>query len=296
MGKFGRGMALLLGLALGGCSGAEVLNALATGSGVAVTRDIAYAPETGQRLDLYVPERPDAGAPVLVFFHGGGWESGAPGDYRFLGLALARRGVTTVVAGTRLYPAVRYPAFLEDAALAVRWAQDRLAQDKLGGGGRVFLMGHSAGAHIAAMLALDPRWLGAVGLRPERDLAGMIGLSGPYDFLPLRSPTLRAIFGPPETLPATQPIRHVSAAAPPMFLATGCADRVVDPGNTARLAAAQRAAGGAVATRAYPRIGHALTIGAFAGPLRFTAPVLEETLAFLRNPGAAAGTATCPPA
>jgi acetyl esterase/lipase len=297
MGRLGRVIALLLGGALGGCSGADVLNGLASDAGVSVRRDIAYGAEPGQRLDLYSPEPPESGAPIVVFFHGGGWESGTPGGYRFLGTALARQGVTVVVAGYRLYPAVRYPGFVEDGALAVRWAHDSLAPE-----GRVFVMGHSAGAYIAAMLALDPRWLGAVGLRPGRDLAGMIGLSGPYDFLPLQSPTLRTIFGPEAERPATQPIRYVNAEAPPIFLATGCADRVVDPANTTRLAAAQRTVGGSVSTSAYSGIGHVLTIGAFAGPLRFTAPVLAETLAFLRDPGAAtgttAGTATCaaPPA
>lgn len=272
---------LALAASLGACSGADVLNAMASGRSVSATTDIAYAPVAGQRLDLYSPARPEPDGAVVIFFHGGGWETGAPADYRFLGTALARRGVTTVIAGYRLYPTVRYPAFLEDAALATRWARDHVA-----GGRPVFVMGHSAGAYIAAMLALDGRWLGAVGVQPGRDLAGFIGLSGPYDFLPLRSETLKTIFGPEAQRPATQPIRYLRPGAPPMFLATGCADTTVDPGNTARLAAAQRAAGGVVVERSYPRLGHVLTIGAFAGVLDFIAPVLAETKDFLADPQA----------
>ena len=277
--------ALLLAAGLGGCSGADVLNTLASGRGVAATPDIAYADGPGRRLDLYTPATPAPGAPVVVFFHGGGWETGTPADYRFLGTALARHGVTAVIAGYRLYPEVRYPAFLEDAALATRWARDHAA-----GGGRVFVMGHSAGAYIAAMLALDGRWLGAVGMQPGRDLAGFVGLSGPYDFLPLRSETLKTIFGPEDQRPDTQPIRHLGPGAPPMFLATGCADTTVLPANSARLAAAQRAAGGIVVERSYPLLGrplvHELTIGAFAGALGFVAQVREEVLAFLADPTA----------
>lgn len=268
-----RSLALAAALLLGGCSGADLLNGLASGQGVAVTRDIPYAAPLA--LDLYEPAAPEPEAPVLVFFHGGGWETGSPADYRFLGTVLARRGLRVVIPAYRLWPEAGYPAFLEDGARAVRWAHDRWP------GARLVLMGHSAGAYIAAMLALDGPWLGAVGMRPERDLAAVIGLSGPYDFLPLRSPVLQAIFGPERGWPATQPIAHVAPGAPPMLLATGLADTTVRPANTARLAAALRAAGNRVEERYYPQIGHVMTIGAFAGLLRPAAPVRADVLGFL---------------
>ncbi|SDB67244.1 alpha/beta hydrolase [Belnapia rosea] len=277
--RISRSLLLALALCLGGCSGTGLLNRLAPAEGVTVARGIPYAGRLG--LDLYEPAPPvdglpRDGVPVLVFLHGGGWESGMPSDYRFLGTVLAREGVRVVIPAYRLWPEAGYPAFLRDAAQAVRWARERWP------GARLFLMGHSAGAYMAAMLALDGRWLGAAGLRPGRDLAGVIGLSGPYDFLPLRSPVLRAIFGPEPGWPDTQPIHHVAPGAPPMLLATGLADTTVAPANTARLAAL-RAAGDRVTLRYYPQIGHAMTIGAFAGLLRPVAPVREDVLGFLRG-------------
>lgn len=272
-GRLARPLAVLAALLLGGCSGADVLNRLASGRGVAVTRGIPYAAPLA--LDLYEPEAPAPAAPVLVFFHGGGWETGDPADYRFLGTTLAREGLRVVIPAYRLWPAAGYPAFLEDGAQALRWARDRWP------GAPLVLMGHSAGAYIAAMLALDGRWLGAVGLQPGRDLAGAIGLSGPYDFLPLRSRVLQGIFGPEPGWRDTQPIAHVTSGAPPMLLATGLADTTVRPANTTRLAAALRAAGNLVEERYYPQLGHVMTIGAFAGLLQPVAPVRRDVLEFL---------------
>jgi acetyl esterase/lipase len=145
----------------------------------------------------------------------------------------------------------------------------------------LFLMGHSAGAYNAVMLAVDPRWLKAEGLEPKRDLKGVVGLAGPYDFLPLHSERLKVIFGPPDQRPDTQPINHVDGRNPPLLLATDTADKVVDPGNTARMAAKVRAGGGSVATRDYPGLSHALLMGAVAAPLRFLAPVLADATQFI---------------
>jgi hypothetical protein len=138
------------------------------------------------------------------------------------------------------------------------------------------------GAHIAAMLRLDERWLGEMTLDPRRDLAGMIGLAGPYDFLPFNDATLDAIFGTRD-LSQTQPINFVRPNEPPVLLATGGADRTVSPSNTARLASRIRSGGGAVTDVIYPRIGHLGLIGAFAPPLRFLAPVLRDVVIYVER-------------
>ncbi len=279
-----RALALgLLGLATAvGASAAlapvGALNLIARlGGGYALERDIAYGPLPRQRLDVYRPRRAPAGAPVAIFFYGGSWDSGDKAMYRFVGAALANRGIVTVIPDYRVYPDVRFPTFLEDAARAVASARRSVSP-----GAPVFLIGHSAGAHIAAMLALDPQWLAGEGLTPQHDVAGLVGLSGPYDFLPLHSATLKAIFGPPETLGRTQPINFVGAGAPPAFLATGRGDTVVDPDNTRRLAERIRSAGGDVETRIYDRVSHQTMIGAFSFPLRPLAPVLADVAAFIR--------------
>src|SRR5262249_55792661 len=154
----------------------------------------------------------------------------------------------------------------DDCALAVRWALDNIAGD--GGDPRqVFLMGHSAGAYNAAMLALAPAYLDAAGVERSR-LRGLIGLPSPYEFLALTGNVPKAVFGSPDTPVTPQPIHFASSAAPPALLVTGAQDDVVDPGNSRRLAARLRAQGGRAREIVYPDLGHRTLVGAFAAPFR----------------------------
>ncbi|MBV9734393.1 MAG: alpha/beta hydrolase [Acidisphaera sp.] len=269
---------LLLAL-LGACSPAAILNATAPHEGIVLHADLAYAPGPDHGLDVYAPVQPRADAPVVVFFYGGDWQSGARAMYRFVGAALAARGIVTVIPDYRRYPAVRFPAFMRDAAAAVAWTRAHVGAYG-GDAARLFLMGHSAGAQIATLLALDGQYLREAGVDPC-DIAGVIGLAGPYDFLPLHDATLKVIFGPPADWPRSQPIDFVTPAAPPMLLAAGTDDHTVDPGNTVRLAARLRAAGVEADERLYPDIGHPVLIGAFAWPLAFLAPVRRDTQRFI---------------
>jgi acetyl esterase/lipase len=245
---------------------------------IAFTRSIAYAKGARHTLDVCRPKAATA-APVVVFFYGGGWRSGSKATYRYVAKALARRGYVAVVPDYRIYPEVLYPDFLDDGARAVRWAKDN-AQKFGGDPKKLFLMGHSAGAHIAAMLAVDASWLEKVGLAPGRDISGLIGVSGPYDFLPLRDKTLAVIFGGANR-PETQPINHVAPGAPPALLLTGGKDDVVDAGNSTRLAERLRAAGNDATAIVYPRAGHYIIVAALAPVLRALVPVLRDTDAFI---------------
>jgi len=240
----------------------------------------AYGPDPRQKLDVYVPPGRPKGAPVAVFFYGGSWDSGRRQDYNWVGKALASRGFVTVVADYRLYPAVRYPGFLEDGAQAVRWASDNAA--RFGGDpGRIVLVGHSAGAYNAVMLGLDGRYLAAAGVDPKH-IRALAGLSGPYDFLPLKGDITNRIFGQTADLPATQPLSYVAKDSPPAFLATGDADTMVWPKNTVALAARLRAAGVPVEERHYAGVDHVRMVLALSRPLRGRAPVLDEMTDFLR--------------
>lgn len=287
--RFGRAFAMALAATpLIGCSGSAVVNALTPRSGYTVERDLAYGPATRQRLDLYRPDGAAADAPVLVFFYGGNWQTGSKDLYRFVGQAFASRGYVTAIPDYRLWPEARYPAFVEDGAMAVRWLED---QPATAGGRPIYLAGHSAGAYIAAMLTLDRRWLGesdaAAGCRP---IAAAAGLAGPYDFLPLNDSVLEEIFGPGPASPTSQPINHVAAGDPPMLLATGSDDRTVRPRNSVVLADRLASAGVAAELIEYPGLGHVEIVAALAAPLRFLAPVLDDVDAFLRRqPGCAVG-------
>lgn len=270
---------LLIGL-LAACSPLKVLNSLTPGSTFIKTRGIAYGSDPRQKLDIYQPRQVVPGAPVVVFFYGGSWNSGSRSDYDFVGEALASRGMVVVIADYRLYPQVRYPAFLEDGARAVAWTHEHIG----GFGGatqRLYLMGHSSGAYNAAMLALDSRWLAQVGLSP-RIIKGWIGLAGPYDFLPIRNTEVRPVFFYPDSPVDSQPINHVSQGAPPALLIAANQDSLVNPQrNTGGLANKLRAAGVPVQEFYFARPGHATLLAALSRPLRGLAPVLERVSGFV---------------
>jgi acetyl esterase/lipase len=242
--------------------------------------DIAYGPEAHNRLDVYVPARPATEPrPVVVFWHGGRWRYGDKSDYRFVGAALAESGYVVVVANYRHWPQVKMPGFMHDAAQAAHWAAAH-ANDYGGDSGRLYLMGHSAGAHLAALVTLDSRYFAASG-RPPPSIAGVIGLSGPYDFLPLLEADVQDMFGPPPIYPESQPINFVRAGAPPMLLLHGLADDTVKPKNSINLAAALAALGVPVTLKLYPKVSHADTVAALTALLRGRAPTLADIQAFV---------------
>jgi acetyl esterase/lipase len=270
-------MLLAAGL-LSGCSPAQLVNALVPHGDFALVADRPYGALPRQKLDIYTPVAHQGAKPVVIFFYGGNWQTGAKSDYLFVGQALASRGFIVVIPDYRLYPEVRYPGFLHDGAAAVSWTLAHI--DEIGGDrGRVTLMGHSAGAYIAAMLALDPRWLGNDRAR----LHSVIGLAGPYDFLPLTDPVLQVIFGTEPDLTRTQPITFADGSAPPFLLISGLDDQTVRPANSMHLAARLRESGGDAVEKYYQGVGHIGLIGAIAAPLHFYAPTLDDVSAFLER-------------
>jgi acetyl esterase/lipase len=242
--------------------------------------NIAYGPDPQQRLDVYVPQRAaEEPRPVVVFWHGGRWREGDKADYRFVGAALAESGYLTLVANYRHYPQVKMQGFMHDAAQAVLWAAAH-AKEYGGARERLYLMGHSAGAHLAALVALDPRYFAAAG-QAAPHIAGVIGLSGPYDFLPLLEPDVQDMFGPAELYPESQPINFVRADAPPMLLVQGLNDETVLPKNARNLATALGALGVPVTLRLYSKLSHADTVAALAALLRGRADTLADIRGFV---------------
>ena len=288
--RWAAGAALLAGMssAMAG-AGAGLLNALAAMRGHQGASDVAYGPLPRQRFDVYVPgtsidEADEAtGSPLVIFVYGGSWSMGSRRDYVFVGQALAARGFTVMVVDYRLYPEVRYPDFLEDCARAVGYGLEH-ARELGADPHRVFLYGHSAGAYNVAMLALDPRWLRAVGHSPD-ELGGWLGLASPYDFLPIGDPGVKLVFDWPGTSPDTQPINHVDDLARPLPAFVGAAqhDNVVHPEqNSEPLAARMTARGTAVTFKTYAHVNHPLLVGALSWPLTAFAPVLDDSVAFMR--------------
>lgn len=247
-----------------------------------VAAAIPYGSDDRQKLDIWAPRNAASDKlPVVVFFYGGGWNEGARGDYGFAGAAYASQGFIAVVPDYRLVPQVRFPAFVQDGALSIRWVLDNI--ERYGGDPeRITIAGHSAGAHIGAMLALDARYLAAAGVRPGTVKAAAL-LAGPYDFLPLNESRGRNAFGAWPRPEETQPISFASASAPPIFLAHGSNDRVVLARNSRRLAERLQQAGATVELRIYQGASHVDLASSLAGPFRGKTPVLAESSAFLRE-------------
>ena len=274
----GRTLLVPLLLALAGCSSFDLVNGI-TGSGHYVRHpDLVYRDGPRGGLDVYTPAGPANPAPVIVFFYGGGWREGAREDYRFVASELTRAGYVVAIPDYRLHPEVAFPVFVEDGAAAVAWVAGNIAQYG-GDASRIVVAGHSAGAHIAALLALDRRYLDAEGIAPDA-IGALVGLSGPYDFLPLGDGYLQQVF--PEPLrERSQPVNFVRADAPSSLLVHGGDDDTVDVGNSRRLATALSDAGVSVELEIYEGVGHARVVAALASPLDRLAPTARDIAAFL---------------
>lgn len=267
---------LALGL-VAACSPLPVANTLLLRTDHRVAEGVAYGPLDRHRLDVYAPDDADA-APVVVFFYGGAWTSGNRGDYRFVGEALAARGIVAVIPDYRLHPEVGFPGFVEDGAQAARWTREHIERHG-GDPSHVVVAGHSAGAHLAALLALDRQYLGDDADR----LAGLVGLAGPYGFDPLTYDSTRPVFEGHPDADDFRPLDFAGPHAPPTLLLHGEADGTVLMVNTLELAARLREAGVPVRTTTYRRIGHVPLLLAFFPGLRWTAPVLDDVAEFVRD-------------
>ena len=275
---------LLLGSGLlSGCQAVlfRSLNATASKADIVVQHDVVYDRAHQLALDVYRP-RGAHDAPVVVFFYGGSWKSGKRQWYRWAGEALAKRGLVVVIPDYRLWPKVRLDGFMQDAAHAVAWTEAHVSEYG-GDPSSLFLMGHSAGAHIGALLATDGHWLAAVGMHPSQ-LAGFIGLAGPYDFLPLKDPDFIDMFGSTHQAQLrSQPVHFVDGDEPPMLLMQGSADKVVQPRNATSLAAAMKREDESVEVKMFPGIGHVAILLAMSRPFRGKAPVLDDAVAFIKE-------------
>jgi len=234
-------LGLIAVLLLTGCSPLHLVNSLSTEMDSTTVAHRRYGLEKRHQLDIFMPEKVVTGSPVVVFFYGGSWKRGEKGNYAFVGHSLSRKGYITVIPDYRLYPQVTFPSFVEDGALAVAWVNEHVEQARNG----VVVMGHSAGAHTAALLALDQRYLEAAG-QPSSTISGLIGLAGPYGFNPLEYRSTRPIFADVDVIDTAKPVSFACSAHPALLLLHGSEDHVVIPENSIELKRRARACTGNV--------------------------------------------------
>lgn len=278
-------LACFAALAVAGCSLQGAAEKVLLGRDFILTPGLPYGENARQRLDVYRPREAAPGAPVVVFFYGGRWQSGAKEQYRLLGDALTREGFVAVIPDYRLYPEVSSPGWVEDGARAIRWVRDSIV--RFGGDpGRIVVAGHSAGGYIAVLLALDPRWLRAAGAPPDA-VRGFAALAGPVATT-WTDRDVQTLMGPRAGWPATYPVTYVRGDAPPILLLHGRRDRTVSPGNSELLAAKVKAKGGCARARFYAGLDHVGILVALSLPRFGIAPVMRDLAAFVRDPRRAA--------
>ncbi len=248
---------------------------------VQIAQAISYGADAQQTLEIYRPTQNARDLPVLIFVHGGSWKDGNGRYYEFAGRAFAAQGYLTLVISYRLLPQHAYPDFIADVAVATAWANTH-AREFGGDGKRIYLVGHSAGAYNIAQAVLDKHFMQNAGVDVST-IKGVAGLAGPYDFLPLDSPTTIATFGGVKNLAATQPINFVRGDAPPFLLLHGTADTTVMPKNSRSLFKHLQDAGATAKLIEYQDVSHVGTILALAKPLRGNGPALDDVVKFFRD-------------
>ncbi len=277
---------LLASAMMAGCTKLGALNAVLPKDGATqeVIKDIAYGEKARQNLDIYIPTRQNSdqeALPVVVFFYGGSWNSGNKNEYSFVGYALNSKGYIAVLADYRLVPEVRYPEFVFDSANAVAWVAENISAYG-GDPDNLFIAGHSAGAYNAMMAGLAEPVYADQNVRVP-NVAGVIGLAGPYDFLPMKWPATRAAFKGSEEIDATQPINFLKQDSPPLLLITGVDDVQVDPRHSHTMNRLALDRGATARLRTYPDVGHAKLLLSIARPFRGWAPTLEDIDLFVKN-------------
>ncbi len=272
------------------CTPVKILNSLVPETSYQLISAKAYGTSNRQKLDIYLPKvnpkenaTPSTNAlkKVVIFYYGGNWDSGERADYKFVAEALVSHGYIVVIPDYRIYPEVLFPAFMADPVTAAKWVKTHINQ--YGGDvNKVFLAGHSAGAHMAVMMSINPEYLAVESLQPK-DFSGVIGLAGPYDFLPLKSDRLKTIFGNEAEQWKSQPINFVDGKNPPILLAVGKKDGTVWPRNTYNLAKKIKENNGLVEVVEFVNYGHIDMVTKLAKPLRGDGELLNAITTFVNS-------------
>lgn len=252
-------------------TGLWVINGLARSVDYQVEKDVPFGPHSRQRLDHYKLSQHET-KPTVLFFYGGNWRSGVKHDYRFVADTLLTLGFNVIVPDYRLYPLVRFADIRTDAVAALEAAVTRTE------GSDLFVMGHSAGAQLAALLTLDT----SLSTASER-IKGCIGLSGPYDFYPFTDDDHWDLFSPENAYPESQAVNYVRPDAPPLYLLHGAEDTRVRRGHSKSLMDKQIAAGGRANREVYPGLGHADLIVQFSRLHRGKAQVVADLAKFIQQ-------------
>ena len=237
-----------------GCSPFKVADVLSPYSGYEVITNVPYGTLERQKLDIYTPTKKQKSSDIIIFIYGGSWKSGEKSNYRFIAQPFTNAGFITIVPNYRLYPEVRFPEFNKDVAKAVAWVHRNLSNST--GPKNIVLVGHSAGAHIAALISLDPKYLEVEGLSPSI-IKTWVSLAGPLAFNPLKTRSTRPIFETvKDDIKQAQPINFSRKNSRPAVLFHGKKDTTVYEKNAILTAQALKKNDNRVIQKSFAGIGH----------------------------------------
>ena len=277
LGKF----PLILFIAITGCSPLKLADVLSPYQGYTSKSGIIYQKRNNLKLDIYEPTHKLKNDTIIMFIYGGAWRNGKRQQYRFIAQPFSELGFTTIIPDYRLFPNTRFPGFVEDIASSIAWTQRNLVGNTEKQ--RIVLIGHSAGAHIAALIALDQRYLGAHNLSPKI-LKGWVGLAGPYAFNPLKISSTRPIFESQKiNIDLARPITFAHKIGPPSLLLHGTNDTSVYISNSENLFYAIKNSGGMVEFNPLENVGHVGVLVSIANRKLGGAAVLGKIESFVNG-------------
>ena len=241
-------------------------------------QQFSYGSDSQQSFDLYLPKTSAPKIPV-VYVYGSAWKTSFnKSDFTFVAQALTSLGHPVIVPEHRRFPEVKFPVFVEDVADAISYV-DRNNIGLPKPFAEFILMGHSSGAHTAALLATDQRYFNQRQVKAR--LKGLIAMSGPYD-LPMNDPEVAAIFDT-TTAQRAKPVLNVRPNMPPTLLLHGLADPRVPPYHASRFRDALLAKGNDVTMKLYPGVDHEKLLGGIAKPLRYMSNSFVDVREFLKR-------------
>ena len=264
----------ILGLTTTACAPVNILNAITPSSSFTKASNVSYGSLERQSLDIYKAENPKENAPVLVYTHGGSWDSGSKDIYKFLAEGFTREGYTVAVPNYRLYPQARFPDMIVDTTKAIKFVAESYPNRPL------VVMGHSAGAYNTLMAVMDPQFAGDAGLNICSRIAGVIGIAPPTGIIPLKEEPYITIF-PDRFTGKDAPLNQTENKLPPLLLVHGLDDKTVYPQNSQKLAELINARGGDAVVKTYENINHIDVIKVISKHFDGDATIKADMVAFI---------------
>lgn len=264
------------------CAPVKILNSITPSASFEREKNISYGPLDRQKLDIYRTSTPRTAAPVIVFVHGGSWDSGSKDLYKFLAEGFTAEGFDVVVPNYRLYPEAVFPLMLEDTGKALAFAAETFA------GRNLVAIGHSAGAYNLLMTVMRPEFYPGGSSAICSRISGLVSLAGPTGIVSLKAEPYITIF-PDRFTASDAPMNNTAQPLPPVFFGHGLKDTTVYPQNSQHLAEKINARGGLAVVKTYEDLNHTDVVKVMSKYFDGGAPLKADVINFISGLDAGTG-------